>query len=136
MDEQKLIHHYFVDEAGDLALFGRRGRILVGTEGCSKCFMLGVAHLPDPPAVETQLKALRESLLSDPYFKDVPSMQPGKGKTALYFHAKDDLPEVRREVFRLLPGFGAKVQVAIRRKAALVDFARMLHASGRKLTEG
>jgi hypothetical protein len=23
-------------------------------------------------------------------------------KTALFFHAKDDLPEVRREVFRLL----------------------------------
>jgi hypothetical protein len=29
-------------------------------------------------------------------------MQPKEGKTALFFHAKDDLPEVRREVFEVL----------------------------------
>jgi hypothetical protein len=29
-------------------------------------------------------------------------MQPEAEKTALFFHAKDDLPEVRREVFRVL----------------------------------
>ena len=29
-------------------------------------------------------------------------MQPANRKTALAFHAKDDLPEVRRDVFRLL----------------------------------
>jgi hypothetical protein len=40
--------------------------------------------------------------LADPYFKGVPSMQADAKKTALFFHAKDDLPEVRREVFRVL----------------------------------
>jgi len=29
-------------------------------------------------------------------------MQPETHKTAIYFHAKDDLPEVRKEVFQLL----------------------------------
>lgn len=53
-------------------------------------------------ALIADLDALRARLLADPYFKDVPSMQPASGKTALFFHAKDDLPEVRREVFQVL----------------------------------
>src|ERR1700675_4162201 len=91
--------HFFVDEAGDLTLFDRRGRIIVGHEGVSKTFMVGVAYLPDPEGAKRTLDALRADLLADPYFKDVPSSQPASRKTAICFHAKDDLPEVRREVF-------------------------------------
>lgn len=97
--------------------------------------MLGVAHLPDPCQAEQALSRLRNALSADPYFKGVPSMQPEAGKTALYFHAKDDLPEVRREVFRMLPGLGAKVQVVIRRKTALVELSEFLRASGKRLTD-
>lgn len=62
-------------------------------------------------------------------------MQPKAGKTALAFHAKDDVSEVRREVFRLLPSLNPKIIVAIRRKTRLAEFARELHrVSGRKLT--
>ena len=53
-------------------------------------------------ALTGELAALRAQLLSDPYFKGVPSMLPEAKKTALFFHAKDDLPEVRREVFKVL----------------------------------
>ncbi len=105
----------------------------MGRSGCSKCFMIGVAHLPNPPAVEKALGDLRDELLNDPYFRGVPSMQPTARKTAVAFHAKDDLPEVRREVFKLLPSFGAKVQVAIRRKDELVSFARFMHSDGQRL---
>ncbi|MDY7110149.1 MAG: DUF3800 domain-containing protein [Planctomycetota bacterium] len=121
---EKLIHHYFVDEAGCLTLFDKRGRIIVGEQGASKVFMVGVAHIPDPDRVDETLDTLRSTLLNDPYFAGVPSMQPEMKKTALHFHAKDDLPEVRREVFRLLPQFGAKVQVFIRRKHAMAQEAR------------
>ena len=92
LSEQRLIHYYFVDEAGDLTLFGRRGKVLVGTPGCSRFFMLGVAQLPDPAAVERALNALRTGLLADPYFKGVPSMRPERRRTAMFFHAKNDLP--------------------------------------------
>jgi hypothetical protein len=37
--------HYFVDEAGDPALFGARGKVLVGSEGCSRYFILGLADV-------------------------------------------------------------------------------------------
>lgn len=128
--------HYFVDEAGDPNLFNGRGVVIVGKEGVSHTFMVGVADLPDPIAARRELDNLRAALLADPYFRNVPSMAPDGGKTALCFHAKDDLPEVRREVFKLVRTFGCKVQVAIRRKSALIGPARMLQARGFKLTEG
>ena len=65
-------------------------------------FYLGLAEVADPDGLTADLEQLRATLLADPYFRDVPSIQPEAGKTALYFHAKDDVPEVRREVFRLL----------------------------------
>jgi hypothetical protein len=34
--------NYFVDEAGDGTLFNRKKRVVVGQEGCSKFFILGV----------------------------------------------------------------------------------------------
>jgi hypothetical protein len=62
-------------------------------------------------------------------------MRPERGKTAIAFHAKDDLPEVRREVFKLLPELGGTVQVAIRRKRDMADEAKKLFTeTGKKLS--
>ena len=55
----------------------------------------------------------------DPYFRGVPSFKPEQRKIAVAFHAKDDLPEVRREVFRIIPSFEPKIVVAFRRKSVL-----------------
>ena len=79
---------YFVDEAGDPTLFSARGQVLVGSEGCSRCFMMGVLDVADPTALAVAMQALRMQLLADPYFHGVPSMQPASRKTALAFHAK------------------------------------------------
>jgi len=125
--------HYFVDEAGDLNLFDRKGRLLLGTSGVSNYFMVGVAQLPHLELAGTLLEGLRATLLADPYFKGVPSMQPAANKTAIAFHAKDDLPEVRREVMKVLPQLDARVLVAIRRKAVLAQEAQALFRYGRKL---
>jgi hypothetical protein len=116
--------HFFVDEAGDLSLFGRRGKSLAGTEGVSKCFMVGVAQVIDPAALQDDLAALHRELLKDEYLKHVYSMCPQAGKTAKFFHAKDDCPEVRREVYKLLARHDIKVQVAIRRKWRLIEQSR------------
>jgi hypothetical protein len=126
------VAHYYVDEADDFTLFNKRGVVVVGRPGVSRCVMVGVAFLPDPGEAHGQLGQLRASLLSDPYFRGVPSMQPEAGKTAICFHAKDDVPEVRREVFKLLPKLGAKVQVVVRRKAVLAAEAHAVMKSTRK----
>ena len=116
--------HFFVDEAGDPTLFDAKGRILVGQEGCSKTFMLGKLDVDDPAALDAALAALRIDLLADPYFKRVPSMQTERGKTAHAFHAKDDVPEVRHQVFRLLMSFDLRFYAVVRSKAALLDYVR------------
>jgi hypothetical protein len=115
------LRHYFVDEAGDPLLFNRKKQTIVGKEGCSTFFMLGKVDIDDPAGMSRDLTALRERLLADPYFKDVPSMKPGEKKTALFFHAKDDLPEVRREVFNLLLSVPFRFYATIRDKRVLTS---------------
>ena len=94
--------HYLIDEAGDSTLFSAKGKVLIGTEGCSRFFILGLLDVPNPTGLQRIFDDLRGRLMNDPYFRDVPSMQEKARKTALAFHANNDLPEVRREVFRLL----------------------------------
>ena len=118
--------HYFVDEAGDTTLFNRRGRDILVGNGASKYFLLGKLEVEDPDSLATDMEALRMELLADPYFKNVPSMQPGAKKTALAFHAKDDRPEVRREVFKLLlkTEHNLKFFAVARDKMELVAYVR------------
>ena len=92
----------FVDEAGDPTLFNKKGRSLVGRDGCSRFFIVGKLEVEDPQALDQSLTALRQELLTDPYFAGVPSFQPQRQKTSVLLHAKDDLPEVRYQVFSLL----------------------------------
>lgn len=115
---------YFVDEAGDHTLFGSRGKVLVGSEGCSRFFMLGFADVEEIEKLSADLTALRARLVADPYFKDVPSMQPEEKKTALLFHAKDDLPEVRREVFKVLQQYKIRFSAIVRNKLRVLAYVR------------
>lgn len=116
--------HFFVDEAGDPTLFDSKGRILIGGEGCSGYFIVGKLDVADPVALQASLDALRIGLLADPYFKRVPSMQPEQRKTARAFHAKDDIAEVRREVFRLLLQADLRFYAAVRDKSALLAYVK------------
>jgi hypothetical protein len=118
------VRHYFVDEAGDGVLFDRKGRVIVGAGGCSRFFILGLADIPHADALGRELDELRAGLLADPYFQGVPSMQPEAGKTALAFHAKDDLPEVRREVFSLLKKHPVHFFAVVRNKRKVLEYVR------------
>jgi len=126
--------HFFVDEAGDLTLFDKRGRSMLGCDGVSQCFMVGVAEIRNPAVVGRRLEALRRDLVSDPYFAGACSLHLERRKTALAFHAKDDLPEVRWRVYERLRRLDIKVAVALRRKAVLEAQARAIfEKTGRKL---
>lgn len=119
------IRHYFVDEGGDGTLFSRKGKVLVGTEGCSRFFILGSLDMPNPSALKDCFDTLRAQLMNDSYFKSVPSMQPTNRKTALAFHAKDDLPEVRRDVFRLLRDTdGLRFFAVVADKLSVLEYVR------------
>jgi len=116
--------YYFVDEAGDGTLFGKSGGIVIGTEGCSKFFILGVLAVSDPEALTNELTILRQQLLADPYFKKVPSMQSEAKKTYFAFHAKDDVPEVRREVLSVFKKHDLQFLAVIRNKYKVLEYVR------------
>lgn len=108
MPEDIKFRHYFVDEAGDLSFFNKKGRIIVGQPGASKFFMVGVAQIADPETVTWELNALRAQLMTHPRYKGIPSMQPEAKKTAIAFHAKDDYAEIREQVFELIQALDVK----------------------------
>ena len=116
--------HYCVDEAGDATLFDRKGHIIIGSEGCSRFFILGLLDVPNHKTLALDLDRLREKLIADPYFSGVPSMQEAAKKTALSFHAKDDLPEVRREVFSLLAKHELAFFAVVRDKGKVLEYVR------------
>lgn len=115
---------YFVDEAGDGTLFDRKGRVLVGTKGCSRYFILGLAEVAEPNALSVALSELRTRLLADSYFSGVPSMRAERGKTAVAFHATDDIPEVRREVYNLLLRHDIRFFAVVRDKQSVLAYVR------------
>ena len=118
------IRHYFVDESGDGVLFDRKGRILLKTADRPQNFILGLLDIADPPALASDLENLRQRLLADPYLKGVSSMKPEAKKTAQAFHAKDDLPEVRRDVFELLMGHEMRFTAVVKSMRATLSYVR------------
>lgn len=119
-----LICHCFVDEAGDATLFDKRGRSIIGSPGCSRFFILGLMDIEGVGALSNDLEELRRRLIADPYFRNVPSMQPPAKKTALFFHARDDVPEVRREVFALLMRHDLQFFAVVKNKLKVMEYVR------------
>jgi hypothetical protein len=104
------VQHLFVDEAGTPTLFHASGKPVADTYGCSRFLVLGKLEVENPPALAAALTDLRQQMLADPIFAGTESFKPERKKTAVAFHAKDDLPEVRVPVFELLRGFGNQLR--------------------------
>ncbi len=119
-EPERRTRYYYVDESGDGVLFGGRGKLLLGQPGSLRFFMLGLLDVNDPAALQSDLDELRRNILNDPYFSGVPSLK----KTARAFHAKDDLPEVRREVFRTLLAHDVKFSAVIKDMHSVADYVR------------
>lgn len=115
-----ILSHYFVDEAGDTTLFGRFGKVLADTDAVSRFFMVARLEVDDIGALQADMDALRTEFLADPLLKSVPSMQVAAGKTALFFHAKDDVAEVRHGVFKLLLRHELRFSAVVKEKKHLL----------------
>ena len=123
-DDSKSIRHYFVDESGSGVLFDRRGNVLLDKQGVSKHFTLGALTVQDPSRLHLAFETLRADILRDPYFSKVPSISPEADKTARLFHAKDDIPEVRREVYRELQNHNLKFVSVVKSMNAVLRYVR------------
>jgi len=84
----------------------------VGQPGCSRILILGMVETQDPQPLREAISALQRQVIQDPYFQDFPSIK----RTAVAFHAKDDVPEIRYQVFKLLAGLEFEAQFIVARK--------------------
>jgi len=104
--------YYFVDESGDPTFFDAKGNCIVGTEGCSPILILGFIKTEKPEEIRRALSTLTKEIKNDDYLKTIPSVK----KSSVGFHAKDDCPEVREKVFKLLKILPFKCQFIVARK--------------------
>jgi len=105
-------NYFFVDESGDPTFYNRRKTLMLGKEGCSPILILGFIKTKHPSELRIQLEALRTELENDDYYNEIPSFQ----KTLKAFHAKDDVPEIRLQVYNLLTKMDFKAEFVVARK--------------------
>ncbi len=114
---EKHVYHRFLDEAGDTTFYGKGKVPLLGNEGVSKCFILGMLKVKQSlPEVRTRIIELQNSIATDPYFKDVPSIQKQIKSTGYFVHAKNDVPEVRKMVFDFIKSIDCSFEAVVGRK--------------------
>ena len=106
-------NYFFVDESGDTTFYNRKGEWIVGTEnGSSLILLMGFIRTTEPEFLRKKLNELKREIINDEYLKAIPSMD----KTKLAFHAKDDCPEVRYKVFKLLKELPFSCNIVVARK--------------------
>lgn len=103
---------YFVDEAGDPVFYDAKGKLIVGTEGCSKLLIIGYVRTIDPAPIRNSLANVRNQIKQDEYLQSIPSVKKSLG----YFHAKDDSPEVRHMVYKAIKSMKFKSEFIVARK--------------------
>lgn len=104
--------YFFVDESGDPIFYDRYGNLIVGHEGVSKTLILGFIRTEEPHLIRIALEKLRDEISRDEYLRGIPSVK----KSLVAFHAKDDCPEVKEKVFRLLKDLNFSAEIYVGRK--------------------
>jgi hypothetical protein len=93
-------YHYFLDEAGDPTFYGKGRTPILGEDGVSNCFILGLLKINEPlNLVRDKVLSLQKQIAEDPYYDKVPSILKKKASYGYYLHAKDDIPEVRKATY-------------------------------------
>lgn len=110
-------YHRFMDEAGDTTFYGKGKIPIVGNEGVSNCFILGMLKIKEPlESVRDKIRELQTQIADDSYFNVVPSVIKKINSTGYFLHAKDDLPEVRKLGFDLIKKIDCSFEAVVGRK--------------------
>ena len=109
--------HFFLDEAGDAAFYGKGKTVIIGQNGVSGCFILGMLQINEPlPKLREKVEALQNQVINDPYFVEIKSIEKKKSKYGYYFHATDDVPEVRKLFYEFINKIDCSFEAIVGRK--------------------
>ncbi|MBK9248358.1 MAG: DUF3800 domain-containing protein [Ignavibacteria bacterium] len=111
------LYHRFLDEAGDTTFYGKGKNVILGDEGVSKAFILGIVKFKEPlDVVRSRIRILQQEVVNDPYFIDDTRIQKRIVKSGFYFHASNDRPEVRKIFFEYIKSVDCSAEVIVGRK--------------------
>jgi hypothetical protein len=114
--KNKIAAHRFLDEAGDTTVYGKGKTEVIGNSGVSYCFIIGMVKFKEPlEALRGKIIALQKKVESDPYY-NVPSINKKRKGSGYYFHATDDLPEVRKLFFDFIKTINCSFEAVVATK--------------------
>jgi len=120
-------YHRFVDETGDLTFYGDERKVIIGNKGVSKTFSIGMVYIKeDLDGVRDKINNLIKEIEGYEYVKNIPSVKKRIDNKGFYFHAKDDVPEVRSKFFDLLKEIDFSLEIYVARKRSDI-FSRKHH---------
>lgn len=115
-DKNIKLNHRFLDEAGDTAFYGKGKKSLLGNAGVSKSFIIGMVKFKQPLSeIREAVAELQNKVANDPFY-DVISIRKKKNSTGYYFHATDDIPEVRKQFFDFIKTVDCSFEAVVGRK--------------------
>jgi len=107
----------YLDEAGDTTFYGKGKVSIIGNVGVSKAFILGMVKLKeDKDAVKKEIIRLRKQVENDDYLNCIPSVIKKINKNGFFFHAKDDIPEVRKILYGFINEIDCSFEAVVGRK--------------------
>jgi len=110
-------YHRFLDEAGDTTFYGKGKQVILGSEGVSKSFIIGLVKFKSNiETIREQIIVLQHEIENDSYYYDVPSVHKRIAKNGFFFHAKDDIPEIREKFFRYIHAQNCSCEAIVGRK--------------------
>lgn len=109
--------HRFLDEAGDTTFFGKGKELIVGREGVSLAFTIGMVKINRPlDEVRKEVMELQTGVERDEYLNVIPSVRKRMDRGGFFFHASDDTPDVRQVLFRYLKNLDCSLEAVVARK--------------------
>jgi len=120
--------HRFLDETGDTTFYGKGRKLIVGQEGCSLSFGLGIVKVNRPlDEVRKEIQELEKQVERDPLLNTIPSVQKRIASGGFFFHACKDTPDVRSVLLHYLRELPCEAEVVVARKIVAL-FEKQHHA--------
>lgn len=114
MNPEAIKIHHFLDEAGDTTFFGKGNIPILGTDGVSNNFILGkVVFKTHLQTLRNEILALENDVLTNPYFQVASVHKKRNTIGKFYFHATDDLPELRMLFYNFIKKVDCAFEVII-----------------------
>lgn len=109
--------HRFLDETGDTTFYGKGRKVIIGTNGVSLSFGLGVVRIDRSlEDVRGEVRKLEAQVEADPLLNTIPSVQKRVASGGFYFHACKDTPDVRAVLLRYLRELPCEAEMVVARK--------------------